>query len=389
MTLLRRTTNLALVFVLFMSAISFAAPQSVAAAIATPPIPLPRNCDAVTPIGGNTPACCIFGYVYYENSPVDGAAVHIDSASGAIDLTTYLRGAHSAPYYQADLSSAPLAVSPGDVITITVSYSYMLSIRTWIVQGGGQHVDMGLIAGYRAQQPVNTSGGPNRPLAQPGLAAPVAVAQPNSANAPVNTTTTSSTGNVSIPLSDTRSPQRASLNASPLEFSDNFESYALGANPSDVYSYQPLGDWTSYSPLTFPDSYQVGQIGANKVLQFTHASPNAHMDAGAKIYKRQFSRLSKAGVSFYRTNPSMGWNHLVFEYQDDQHYYIIKYAYDNTLYIGYSQGGVAGSVALWGDADIMSLNNRIEVVRDGNQLIASVTRLDTLASKSITVTAPL
>ncbi len=114
-----------------------------------PPIPLPEDC------GGSTgPACCIYGYIYYEDVPVLGANVHIESTYGAIDVETEGGAASSDPYYSADLSFAPLLVSPGDVITITASYSDMLSARTWVVQDDGQQVDLGLIAGYQSPAPV-------------------------------------------------------------------------------------------------------------------------------------------------------------------------------------------------------------------------------------------
>ncbi|KPL19245.1 MAG: hypothetical protein AMJ93_13260, partial [Anaerolineae bacterium SM23_84] len=115
-----------------------------------PPVPLPEDC------GGSTgPACCIYGYIYYEDVPVLGVDVHIESAYGAVDVETENGEASSDPYYSADLSFAPLLVVPGDVITITASYSDMVSARTWTVQGDGQQVDLGLITGYQASGPVS------------------------------------------------------------------------------------------------------------------------------------------------------------------------------------------------------------------------------------------
>ena len=116
------------------------------------PPPLPAECGGSTGPGGS---CCIYGYVYYYDAPIDGASVHIESPYGALDATTVSGGASSEPYYSADLSSAPLLVSPVDVITITASYSDMASARTWTVQSGGQHVDLGLFAGYQAPGPIS------------------------------------------------------------------------------------------------------------------------------------------------------------------------------------------------------------------------------------------
>jgi len=119
------------------------------------PEPLPNDCQEVTKPGENPPACCAFGYVYYDGVPVAGASVHIESPYGALDTTTTSGGASSHPYYSTDLSSAPLLVSPGDVIVVTVSYSDMVSARTWTVQNDGQHVDLGLVAGYQASRPIS------------------------------------------------------------------------------------------------------------------------------------------------------------------------------------------------------------------------------------------
>ena len=119
-----------------------------------PPDPLPEDCDDVTPIGGTPPACCIYGYVYYDDDPVAGADVTIRSPYGTLTVATGGGGASGEPYYRADLSSAPLLVSSGDVITITASYSGMVSARTWTVQGEGQQVDLGVITGHQSPAPV-------------------------------------------------------------------------------------------------------------------------------------------------------------------------------------------------------------------------------------------
>ncbi|MBN1579575.1 MAG: VCBS repeat-containing protein [Anaerolineae bacterium] len=123
-----------------------------------PPIPLPRFCDGVTPPGETPPACCIFGYVYYDDEPVDGASITIESPSGALEINTANGGASAQPHYGADLISPPLSANVGSVITITASYSDMISIRTWIVQSGGQQVDIGLVDGYQAASPLSVDG---------------------------------------------------------------------------------------------------------------------------------------------------------------------------------------------------------------------------------------
>jgi len=124
--------------------------------LTSPPQPLPHDCDGVTPPGEEPPTCCLYGYIYHDDAPVTGARVHIQSLHGAFDTTTMDSGTGSEPYYSVDLSSAPLHVSPGDAITITASYNDMVSIRTWTTQSGGQHVDLGLVAGYQAPGPIST-----------------------------------------------------------------------------------------------------------------------------------------------------------------------------------------------------------------------------------------
>ncbi len=117
------------------------------------PQPLPRDCDGINPPDWPDP-CCAFGYAYYNDEPVDGASVYIESLYGSHVTTTTVGEGSNHPYYSADLSSAPLSVSPGDTITITVAYSDMVSIRTWTVQSNGQQVDLGLIIGYQATEAV-------------------------------------------------------------------------------------------------------------------------------------------------------------------------------------------------------------------------------------------
>jgi parallel beta-helix repeat protein len=113
-------------------------------------VPLPEECDDVTPPGGVPPACCLYGYIYYQDAPLAGVSVRVESAYGAVDLTTAAGLSADDPYYGAPLSGPPLLVSVGDVITLTASYSDMISTRTWTVVNNGQQVDLGLVAGYQA-----------------------------------------------------------------------------------------------------------------------------------------------------------------------------------------------------------------------------------------------
>jgi PKD repeat protein len=120
--------------------------ERVESAAAAPPVPLPRGCGGVSP--PQTPACCMFGYIYHDEVPVGDVTVQIESPQGTRIVTTTSGIESSHPYYVVDLSSAPLLVSTGEVITITASYGGMTSSRAWTVQGGGQQVDLGLVDGY-------------------------------------------------------------------------------------------------------------------------------------------------------------------------------------------------------------------------------------------------
>ena len=147
MTTRHRFLSLLLTVVL-LTAVSSSArtcPATRVQADGSPPEPLPFECGGVTP-----PVCCIYGYVYYDGAPVAGASVHLASPHGSLDTTTASGPLSSFPYYTADLSSAPLSVSAGETITITASYSGMVSRRTWTARDNGQHVDLGLVAGYQA-----------------------------------------------------------------------------------------------------------------------------------------------------------------------------------------------------------------------------------------------
>ena len=121
------------------------------------PEPLPENCIDVTPPGGDPPACCIYGYVYYHGEPVGGVTITIESRSGSVSTTTATGGASTHPYSGVDLSNTPLSASAGETITITASFSDMASSRSWVVQTNGQQVDLGLVTGYQGPGPVSAS----------------------------------------------------------------------------------------------------------------------------------------------------------------------------------------------------------------------------------------
>ncbi len=170
-------------------------------------------------------------------------------------------------------------------------------------------------------------------------------------------------------------------------FSDDYESYALGVNPTDFYDYRSVSEWSPPGAV-WPDRFKVGQVGNNKVLQYHYDGPSNHAPTSIKLYKQHFDSLSEVGATFYYTAQAMGWNSVVFEYQDNQHYYWAGYTYSNRLYISGTQPGVVAYVDLWPDIDITAMNNRVELKRIDNQLVATITRLDTLETKTVDVIAP-
>ena len=104
--------------------------------------PLLLDCSAIT----SSPAHCAFGYVYYDGDPVVGAQVEITSSYGTLNTATADGSLSGQPYYQADLSGAPLLVSPGDTITVTASYHGSSASVGYQVAPGGQQVDVVIAA---------------------------------------------------------------------------------------------------------------------------------------------------------------------------------------------------------------------------------------------------
>jgi hypothetical protein len=108
---------------------------------ANPPQPLPHDCPGVTPLTP-TPACCAYGYVYYNGVPIAGATVTIRSSHGTREVTTGAGQASAFPYYGVDLASAPLSVQTGETITVTARYAGRTGTTVHQVGAAGQQVDV-------------------------------------------------------------------------------------------------------------------------------------------------------------------------------------------------------------------------------------------------------
>jgi subtilisin family serine protease len=131
-------------------------PVSPSASPVSPPAPLPNDCHDITGVGEIPPACCAFGYVYFNGQPVPGAEVTIHSAGGVFTATTTAEFAGVAPYYAASLSSAPLAVQPGDLITVTAAFSGASQTTVYQVAPRGQQVDVVIPGAGGARPPIAT-----------------------------------------------------------------------------------------------------------------------------------------------------------------------------------------------------------------------------------------
>lgn len=171
------------------------------------------------------------------------------------------------------------------------------------------------------------------------------------------------------------------LAASNFEFSDDFESYPVGSNPTDVYDY-----FDPYSSGK-PDPYQVGDIGSNQVLQLYDAGPVTNYPTIGKMYKQEFLEIEHVGATFYYTQHSMGWTRLYFAFQDVSTTIQATASWTNVLTL-YEGSATIGSVDLWTDVQIMDVSHRMEIQQVGGDLVASITRLDTMDTKSVTVAHP-
>lgn len=147
MDISRNVHRLGLLFVIILTGIwVLSDATSVSAQTSGLYVPLPHDCEGVTPPGETPPLCCVYGYVYYDSQPVAEVQVTIESAHGTWHTTTVTGPLSLQPYYQADLSSGVLAISPGDWITITVTHADNIARAVYQVAPGGQQVDVVIVA---------------------------------------------------------------------------------------------------------------------------------------------------------------------------------------------------------------------------------------------------
>src|SRR5258708_39253698 len=79
--------------------------------------PLPLTCP-----GNLAPGPCLYGYVYYDGTPVAGASVTIDSWVGEVVVSTSSDVASADPYCKIKIHSAPLLATAGAPVTLTARF---------------------------------------------------------------------------------------------------------------------------------------------------------------------------------------------------------------------------------------------------------------------------
>ncbi len=176
------------------------------------------------------------------------------------------------------------------------------------------------------------------------------------------------------------SPTPVEATAGVFEFTDDFESYPVGTNPTDVY------DFFNPDSSQENDLYQVGLIGSNQVLQYLKPSPNLNFPVIGKMYKQEFTEITKVGATFYYTNYSIGQDRVYLSYESaETAIWARRYASD-VLHLYQGSTPLAWVEDLWTDIDLNEVSHRIEIEYVDGNLIASITRLDTMETKS---TAPV
>lgn len=105
-------------------------------------VPLPRSCGGGLPPTADTPACCLFGYVYIDGQAVAEARVRVRIGDRQVEDWTGEGPDSDKPYFRLSLSDAPLSAQAGDTITIQVDYGNHQKIITHQVLNGAQQVDV-------------------------------------------------------------------------------------------------------------------------------------------------------------------------------------------------------------------------------------------------------
>jgi Tol biopolymer transport system component len=176
-------------------------------------------------------------------------------------------------------------------------------------------------------------------------------------------------------------------NAAAFEFSDDFESYSIGQNPTSNYDFL-YTTWMSGEPAG-TDMYQIvyfDSSNTNKVLNYYLPHGGYHVPYPSKVYKQQFSSIEEVSASFLsKPGLVMSWTFIRVGVTDTgiESTYTISAHWSNELIIvDQAMGTVLSSVPLWNDEHITRISHRITVRIIGDRLIGTITRLDTNESKT-------
>jgi hypothetical protein len=177
--------------------------------------------------------------------------------------------------------------------------------------------------------------------------------------------------------------------AGSVEFSDNFESYPLGSKLANVYEYAGIMAWGVPGPAPQADLFQVGTIGSNQVFKYDWAGPSYHYPQVREFYRQKFSQISEAGANYLYTQPSMGIELFMFEWDGQSDSIYLEASYENKVGVYDGSTGLVGTIDLWPDKVITQMSHRLQVKRlSDTSLEVSVTRLDTSEKKTLTVVVP-
>ncbi len=176
--------------------------------------------------------------------------------------------------------------------------------------------------------------------------------------------------------------------AGAAEWADDFESYAVGTNPTNDYSFTSTTPWIPRGSFPGTDLFRVALVNSNKVLQFVHGTPNVHFPVVLKTYEQEFKEIQRVGISYLWTRPSMGWTILDVDYRSETNFYRVLLDYRNKLFFMDPRWNVLSEFPLWSDKNIQNVSHRVEVARCCDNLTITIIRLDNMQSKSFEVVAP-
>ena len=167
-------------------------------------------------------------------------------------------------------------------------------------------------------------------------------------------------------------------------FSDDFESYTVGTTPNSIYTFNSRG-WNGTGPAP-ANLFTVSQLGMNKVLTYDKPAPSYHFGEVYFLYPQEFSAIDHAKATFYYTEMAQGYSTIRFTNTDafnPNDKCSVQTGWDNRFFLWDNRiNTVVAAVNLWPDKFIQQLSYIIEVKRNYDRILGTITRLDTNESKS-------